>query len=93
MNKKKSLLLIWISTFILFTSLVFYVIGCNSNYLVKNIFKLISLIVLIISVLSLIIGIVSLIKNKHRKAFSKAKMIVVSVLIVTYMFGCSTFCC
>lgn len=91
MNKKKSLLLIWISTFILFTSLVFYVIGCNSNYLVKNIFKLISLIVLIISVLSLIIGIVSLIKNKHRKAFSKAKMIVVSVLIVTYMFGCSTF--
>ena len=91
MNKKKSLLIIWVSAFILFTSLVFYVIGCNSDYLVKNIFKLISLIVLIISIISLIVGIISLIKNKHRRAFSKVKIIVISALIAIYMLGCSTF--
>lgn len=91
MNKKKSLLLSWISLIILFTSLVFYIIGCNSDYLVTNTFKLISQIIFIISIICLIIGIIFLIRNKHRKAFDKIKTIVITALVVIYMFGCSTF--
>ena len=91
MNKKKSLILIWMSLFIFFTCLVFYIIGCNSNYLVKSIFKLITLIILIISFVTLVVGIIGLIKNKHRRAFEKSKIIIISALVSIYMIGCSTF--
>ena len=67
MRKKKSLLIVWISTFILFTSLVFFVIGCHSDYLVRNIFKYLALVVLIISFITLLIGIRYLIKYKRRR--------------------------
>ncbi len=91
MNKKKSILIIWISLFVLFTSLVFYIIGCNSNYLIKNTFKCISLVILIISIISLILGIIYLLKNKRRQSFAKAKMIIISILISLYILGCSSF--
>lgn len=91
MNKKKSILIIWISLFVLFTSLVFYIIGCNSNYLIKNTFKYISLVILIISIISLILGIIYLLKNKRRQSFAKAKMIIISILISLYILGCSSF--
>ena len=91
MNKKKSILIIWISLFVLFTSLVFYIIGCNSNYLIKNTFKCISLVILIISIISLILGIIYLLKNKRRQSFAKAKMIIISILISIYILGCSSF--
>lgn len=90
-NKKKSILIIWISLFVLFTSLVFYIIGCNSNYLIKNTFKYISLVILIISIISLILGIIYLLKNKRRQSFAKAKMIIISILISIYILGCSSF--
>lgn len=90
-NKKKSILIIWISLFVLFTSLVFYIIGCNSNYLIKNTFKYISLVILIISIISLILGIIYLLKNKRRQSFAKAKMIIISILISLYILGCSSF--
>lgn len=40
MNKKKSgILTIWLSLFMFFTFLTFFIIGTNSDYLVKNVFK------------------------------------------------------
>lgn len=91
MRKKKSLLIVWISTFILFTSLVFFVIGCHSDYLVRNIFKYLALVVLIISFITLLIGIRYLIKYKRRRGFKKVKTIIISILISLYMVGCSSF--
>ena len=91
MRKKKSLLIVWISTFILFTSLVFFVIGCHSDYLVRNIFKYLALVVLIISFITLLIGIRYLIKYKRRKGFKKVKTIIISILVSLYMVGCSSF--
>ncbi len=91
MRKKKSLLIVWISTFILFTSLVFFVIGCHSDYLVRNIFKYLALVVLIISFITLLIGIRYLIKYKRRRGFKKVKTIIISILVSLYMVGCSSF--
>ena len=59
MNKKKSgILTIWLSLFMFFTFLTFFIIGTNSDYLVKNVFKNISLLLMMISIISLITGIV-----------------------------------
>ena len=81
MNKKKSgILTIWLSLFIFFTFLTFFIIGTNSDYLVKNTFKNISLLLMIISIISLIIGIVLVINYKHHKIFSKVVMVHIMVL-------------
>ena len=53
MNKKKSILLIWGSLVLLFTSLVFFIIGLNSDYLVKSIFKYVTLVIALISIINL----------------------------------------
>ena len=75
MNKKKSgILILWISLFIFFTFLVFYIIGNNTDYLVKNIFKNISLILIILSVIDFIIGLIFIINNRNYKSFGKVKM-------------------
>ena len=51
MNKKKSgILTIWLSLFMFFTFLTFFIIGTNSDYLVKNVFKNISLLLMMISI-------------------------------------------
>ena len=92
MNKKKSgILILWISLFMFFTFLVFYIIGNNTNYLVKNIFKNISLILIILSIIGFIIGLIFIIKNKHHKSFGKVGMWIISILVALYMIGCSTF--
>ena len=92
MNKKKSgILILWISLFIFFTFLVFYIIGNNTDYLVKNIFKNISLILIILSVRGFIIGLIFIITNRNYKSFGKVKMWIISVLVALYMIGCSTF--
>ena len=70
MNKKKSgILTIWLSLFMFFTFLTFFIIGTNSDYLVKNVFKNISLLLMMISIISLITGIVLVINYKHHKIF------------------------
>ena len=92
MNQKKSgILILWISLFIFFTFLVFYIIGNNTDYLVKNIFKNISLILIILSVIDFIIGLIFIINNRNYKSFGKVKMWIISILVALYMIGCSTF--
>lgn len=92
MNKKKSgILTIWLSLFMFFTFLTFFIIGTNSDYLVKNVFKNISLLLMMISIISLITGIVLVINYKHHKIFSKVVMWIISIFITIYMLGCSGF--
>ena len=91
MKKKKSLIIVWISSFILFTFLVFFIIGLNTDYLVKNIFKYISLCLVIISSIFLIYGLYILIKYRRRRGFKKGVTIFISLLVSFYMIGCSSF--
>lgn len=92
MNKKKrGIIIIWISLFILFTFIVFFIIGNNSSYLVNNIFKLISLILIIISIITLIIGLYLTISNNKHRSFSKLKTWLISIFIAIYMLGCTSF--
>ncbi len=91
MNKRKSLLITWFSTLVLFTFLVFFIIGLNSGYLVNKIFKYVSLSLVIISFIFLIIGLVNLIKYKHRRGFKKGKTVFISIIVTLYMLGCSSF--
>ena len=90
-EKQKGLVLIWISTFILLTFLVFFIIGTNSSLLVNNIFKNISLILIILSIISLGIGIFLLIKHKKRRGLTQKVTWIFSSLIGLYIIGCITF--
>lgn len=90
-RKKRGVLITWISLFILFTSLVFFIIGCNSDYLVKDIFRRLALAITILAFLSLIYGIFLIKKYWYRKSFKKLKMWLFSILIALYMIGCSSF--
>lgn len=90
-KKKKSMLVIWISLFVMITFLVFFVIGCNSSYLVNNIFKVISFILVIVSFISLLVGVYLISKNKHRVFFKKWLVRVVSIFVGVYFFGCISF--
>lgn len=90
-RKKRGVLITWISLFILFTSLVFFIIGCNSDYLVKDIFRRLALAITILAFLSLIYGIFLIKKYWYRKQFKKLKMWLFSVLVALYMIGCSSF--
>ena len=90
-RKKRGVLITWISLFILFTSLVFFIIGCNSNYLVKDIFRRLALAITILAFLSLIYGIFLIKKYWYRKPFKKLKMWLFSILVALYMIGCSSF--
>ena len=90
-RKKRGVLITWISLFILFTSLVFFIIGCNSDYLVKDIFRRLALAITILAFLSLIYGIFLIKKYWYRKLFKKIKMWLFSVLVALYVIGCSSF--
>lgn len=90
-RKKRGVLITWISLFILFTSLVFFIIGCNSDYLVKDIFRRLALAITILAFLSLIYGIFLIKKYWYRKLFKKIKMWLFSILVALYMIGCSSF--
>lgn len=90
-RKKRGVLITWISLFILFTSLVFFIIGCNSDYLIKDIFRRLALAITILAFLSLIYGIFLIKKYWYRKLFKKIKMWLFSILIALYMIGCSSF--
>lgn len=89
--KKRGIIFLWISLFIIFTSLVFLVIGCNSNYLISDINKRISLGIMILGIILLGYSIFLIIRYKYRSNFKKVKMIIVSSLIGLYALGCSTF--
>ena len=62
-TRKKGIILLWISIFIIFTSLTFFVIGCNSDYLVNNIAKRFALTFLILAILLLVYSIFLLIEK------------------------------
>ena len=89
--KKRGIIFLWISLFIIFTSLGFLVIGCNSNYLISDINKRISLGIMILGIILLGYSIFLIIRYKYRSSFKKVKMIIVSSLIGLYALGCSTF--
>ncbi len=91
MNKKKSILIIWLSCIIFFTFLVFFVIGLNSLYLVKSTFKYVSLSLVVISFIFLLFGIVNLIKYKMRRGFKRKNTIIISLVVSLYIAGCSSF--
>lgn len=89
--KKRGIIFLWISLFIIFTSLVFLVIGCNSNYLISDINKRISLGIMILGIILLGYSLFLIIRYKYISSFKKIKMIIVSSLIGLYALGCSTF--
>ena len=89
--KKRGIIFLWISLFIIFTSLGFLVIGCNSNYLISDINKRISLGIMILGIILLGYSIFLIIRYKYRSSFKKVKMIIISSLIGLYALGCSTF--
>ena len=90
-TRKKGIILLWISIFIIFTSLTFFVIGCNSDYLVNNIANRFALTFLILAILLLAYSIFLLIRFRFSRAFKKVKMIVISVIVGLYALGCSSF--
>lgn len=90
-NKKKYLVMSWISLILMFTFLTFFVIGIHSDYLVKNIFKNMALIFMIISFICLIYSIIKLIKLKRRKGFKKVFIFVVLGISLVYAIGCISF--
>lgn len=89
--KKRGIIFLWISLFVIFTSLVFLVIGCNSSYLISDINKKISLGVMILGIIWFIYSLFLIIRYRYRKKFKKVKMIVFSSLIGLYILGCSAF--
>lgn len=92
MNKKKvALITIWVSLFVLFTSLVFFVIGANSNMLVSSLGKSFAFSIFVLSIIFLITGIVLLIKNWQLEIFKKFKIWLFSILVGLYIIGCSSF--
>ncbi len=89
--KKKGTILILLSLFLIFTSLVFFIIGCNSNTLISDINRRLALTILILSIILIIYSIFILIRYKYRRGFKKGKVILFTVLVSIYMVGCSSF--
>lgn len=90
-KKKKGIIILWISLFTLFTFLVFFIIGTHTDFLVKNVYKIIALVLTILSFITVILGIYLIIKNRRHKSFSKIKMWIFSILVSLYILGCSSF--
>lgn len=90
-SKKKGIILLLSSLFLVFTSLVFFIIGCNSDYLISDINRRLSLTILILSVILLIYSIFLLIRFRYRRGFKKSKVIIFSTFIGIYAVGCSVF--
>lgn len=89
--KKKGTLLILISLFLIFTSLVFFIIGCNSDTLVSDTNRRVALTILILSGILLIYSIFILIRYKHRRGYKKERVILFTILVSIYIVGCSSF--
>lgn len=89
-NKKKGLIGLWCSIIIIFTTLFFFVVGCNSNYLINNICKYVILGFFIFGIIIFIGNIIVLSKNRKRKGFKKFVTILISLLIVLYSAGSIT---
>ena len=62
-KKKKGIIILWISLFTLFTFLVFFIIGTHTDFLVKNVYKIIALVLTILSFITVILGIYLIIKK------------------------------
>ena len=90
-TRKKGIIFLWVSIFFIFTSLVFFVIGCNSNYLITDFFKRLALTILILAVILLIYSIFLIIRFRFSPAFKKAKMFILSLIVGIYALGCTTF--
>ena len=90
-SKKKGIVLLFSSLFLIFTSLVFFIIGCNSTRLISDINKRLSLTILILSIILLIYSIFLLIRFRYRRGFKKSKVIIFSAFIGLYVVGCSSF--
>ena len=90
-TKKKGIILLLISIFIIFTSLVFFVIGLNSNYLVTNLIWRIVLSILILAIILLIYSIFLLIRFRYLHGFKKLRIGIISFFIGLYALGCSSF--
>ncbi len=90
-TKKKGIIFLWISIFIIFTSLTFFIIGCNSDYLVTDLFKRIALTVLILASILLIYSIFLIVRFRLSRGFKKVRTIIISVIISIYAIGCSSF--
>lgn len=91
-NKKRyGLIILFSSLFITFTSLVFFVIGCNNGTLVNKIGKSIALIFLILAIIALGYGIVLIIKYKFQRNFKKSIMILLPIFASLYAIGCTVF--
>ena len=89
--KKKVFLVLLVSIFTFFTSLVLFIIGCNSSILINNYFKYIFLGTTILSFVFLILSILILIKKRHRQGFKKIIFKVILALEVLYAVGCISF--
>ena len=90
-TKKKGIILLWVSIFVIFTSLIFFVIGCNSDYLVGNMSKRFALMFLILAIILLAYSIFLIIRFRLSNAFKKGKMIAISIIVAIYALGCSSF--
>ena len=90
-TKKKGIIFLWVSIFIIFTSLTFFIIGCNSSYLVTDIFRRIALAILILACILFAYSILLIVRFRFSKSLKKAKMLVISILLGLYVLGCSSF--
>lgn len=90
-TKKFGTILLWLSFIIFFSVIVIYVIGCNSNYLINDTIKNISLFVGIISVLFILLGLLLVLKFKKTSNFNKVIMWIFSILVGIYILGCTSF--
>ena len=90
-TKKKGIILLWVSIFVIFTSLTFFVIGCNSDYLVGNMSKRFALMFLILAIILLAYSIFLIIRFRLSNAFKKGIMIAISIILSIYALGCSSF--
>lgn len=91
MNKKKYIIMGWISFGVLFTFLTFYVIGLHTDYLVTSIFKNIALVLVVISFICLIYSMIKLVKLKRKRGFKKGVTVGISVIALVYAIGCISF--
>lgn len=89
--KKKGLIFLWISLFVFFTNLVFFVIGCHTHRLVKMPWFIGTIILLVLSIAA--IGFSIYLMVKHRKCKAKKKIVawIICVLVGLYSLGCTTF--
>lgn len=90
-SKKNGTVLLLVSLFLIFTSLVFFVIGCNSDRLISDINRRLALTILILCVILLIYSIFLLIRFKYRRGFKKKKVVIFSSLVGLYAVGCLSF--